>query len=123
METFKPDNENYEKMSAPFESYEALKKALDGFHASVGKLRKKYRIAEVVVLTQGYYLEEMLNGISEEINKPQIALSSSSTAGEFYYALKLVQSAAETFPTEVIKALGEKLDEASAEIERLKQND
>jgi len=47
------DPENYYKMSEPFESPDAANEALSKFHEELGKLRKKHKITDVLIVTHG----------------------------------------------------------------------
>lgn len=48
----KHDPENYHKMSEPFESKEAISTALTAFNDELSELRKKYKIADILVTIQ-----------------------------------------------------------------------
>ena len=45
------DPENYLKMSEPFENAEAAEEALRGFYKELGELRKKYKLRDVLIVT------------------------------------------------------------------------
>ncbi len=51
---FRNDPKNYELMSVAFETEEEMKLAFAGFDKALSKLRKKYRIAEILVVKQAY---------------------------------------------------------------------
>lgn len=50
MKTEKIDLENYYKMSEPFESPDEINKAIAEFNIELGELRKKYKIADMLVV-------------------------------------------------------------------------
>lgn len=52
MKKLKNDPENYRKMSQPHENEEAAKKALDGFYEQVSEARKKFGIADVLIVVK-----------------------------------------------------------------------
>ena len=52
---FKNDPKNYAKMSSEFATEEELKQAVIAFDKDVQKLRKKHRIAELLIVKQCYH--------------------------------------------------------------------
>ena len=51
------DRANYRKMSEPHESSEAANKALNDFQKELSELRKKYKIANILMIVNDSYLD------------------------------------------------------------------
>jgi len=47
------DPENYYKLSEPFENSEQCNEMLEGFYNEIAELRKKYRIRDLLIVTNG----------------------------------------------------------------------
>ena len=56
MSNFEPNEKLYKRLSKPYESQEDAAKAIKAFTESVSKLRRKHKIAEVV-MGVGVYVE------------------------------------------------------------------
>lgn len=56
MSEFKPNEKLYKRLSKPYESQEEAAKAIKAFTEAVSKLRRKHKIAEVV-MGVGVYVE------------------------------------------------------------------
>lgn len=94
---FEENQELYAEMSVPFETPEEAEKVVTAFNEKVVALRKQYRIAEVVLLTQVYVAD------GENIN----AYTAQRTLGNAMESIRLAHNAAFGTSIQVIGELNE----------------
>jgi hypothetical protein len=100
--------ELYKQMSKPYQSINEATKNVDKFVSGVRKLREKYRIAEVVLVSQ-VYIEN-----AEEV----LAQRSSQTFGDFNEHIKLSRAMADALVEKLIIELNNALQFAAERLER-----